>query len=110
MKNKNTRAFKVAVGILLVKDRIHQFYAQTASLERGLNEFKRKHGYCSGRPFCMNPIPEGKTSCSECLKANANPKYKKKVSEYGKLRAIEKKEEREGKKVQTKPRAKLKAA
>lgn len=88
------RKMSVAVGILLVKDRIQQFYQRCAAEERTLNDFKRKHSYCTGRPFCMNQVADDKTSCRECLKANANPTYTKKQSEYGRMRAQEKAKER----------------
>lgn len=85
---------RVAVGILLVKDRIQQYFAQCAQLERGLNDFKRKHSYCIGRPFCMNMVSDESSSCNECLKANQNPRYKKKLSAYGVMRRDERAEER----------------
>lgn len=90
-------ALKVAIGILLVKDRIQQFYAQTAALERSLNDFKKKHSYCCGRPFCMNIVKNNETTCVECRKANANPKYKKQRSQYGEMRMKERAAERAAK-------------
>lgn len=87
-------SLRIAVSILLVKDRIHQHYTQCAQQERSLNDFKRKHGYCVGRPFCMNMVKGDATSCQECLKANANPRYKRKMSLYGEMRMKERAEER----------------
>lgn len=87
-------ALKSVLSMMLVKDRIQQFYAQTAQLDKALTDFKRKHGYCGGRSFCMRYVGDGAHSCKECLKANANPKYKKKVSEYGMIRRKEREENR----------------
>lgn len=91
---------RVAVGILLVKDRIHQFYRRQAAEEALLNDFKRKHGYCIGRPFCMKPVADGVQTCVECRRAAASPQYKKKQSEYGRMRA----QEREAERKERKPR------
>ncbi len=87
-------SLRIAVSILLVKDRIHQYYTQCAQQERGLNDFKKKHGYCIGRSFCMTMVKGDATSCAECLKANANPRYKRKMSLYGEMRMKDRAEER----------------
>lgn len=87
-------ALKSVLSLMLVKDRIQQHYAQSAALDKALTDFKRKHGYCGGRSFCMHYVGEEAHSCKECLKANANPKYKKKVSEYGMIRRKEKEADR----------------
>lgn len=92
-----TGALKSVMGVMRVKDRIQLFYQQTARLESELNAFKQEHGYCVGRPFCMTYVGqlEGrKRSCSACAKANASPRYKRKVSEYGRIRRKEREEER----------------
>lgn len=93
------------VGLLLVKEQIRRHYAQVAQLDRQLTDFKRKHGYCGGRPFCMTVTGPEVHSCKACLKANANPKYAKQISEYGRMRRKEREEERR-KKPAKKPRRK----
>lgn len=80
----------IAVGILLVKGRIQSYYATAARLEADLSAFKAKHGYCAGRPYCMNQVSEEGGLCVDCKKERGNPKYKKRVSEYGKMRRKEK--------------------
>lgn len=99
------RALHIATSILLVKDRIQQYYVQQAQLEASLNTYKRKHGYCSGRPFCMHPVKDDEITRKDCKHANANPQYKKKQSDYGRMRAKERADERE-KKEKSKPRKK----
>lgn len=88
-------ALKAVMSLNRVKDRIQLFYKQSAGLEGDLNAFKEEHGYCIGRPFCMNYTGSAKKrTCSACAKANANPRYKKQISEYGKLRRKERAEEK----------------
>ncbi len=94
MKPKRTGALKSVLSLMLVKDRIQQFYSQSAQLDKALTDFKRKHGYCGGRAFCMHYVGDEVHSCKECLKSAANPKYKKQVSEYGMIRRKEKEADR----------------
>jgi hypothetical protein len=94
-----TGALKEVLNVMRVKDRIQLFYRQAARLESDLNAFKEEHGYCVGRPFCMEYVgaQAKKRTCSACSKANANPRYKKQVSEYGRLRRKERAEEKRAK-------------
>ncbi len=99
-------ALKSVISLMLVKDRVQQHYAQAAALDKSLTDFKRKHGYCGGRSFCLHYVGDEAHSCKDCLKANANPKYKKKVSEYGMIRRKEKEADRKsGARVKAKRRA-----
>ncbi len=87
-------ALKSVLSLMLVKDRIQQFYAQSAQLDKALTEFKRKHGYCGGTAYCMHYVGDEAHSCKDCLKQAANPKYKKRISEYGMIRRKEKEADR----------------
>lgn len=94
MATKRSGALKSVLSLMLVKDRIQQHYVQQAALDKALTDFKRKHGYCGGRSFCMHYVGDEVHSCKDCLKAAANPKYKKQVSEYGMIRRKEKEAEK----------------
>ncbi len=82
------------VGLLLVKEQIRRHYVQVAHLDRQLTDFKRSHGYCGGRPFCMTVTGSEVHSCKACLKANSEHKYKRQMSDYGRMRQKERQEER----------------
>lgn len=82
------------VGVALVKDRIQAHYAQVAVQKQVVLDFKRKHGYCGGTIGCMENTGAEQHSCDACLEANANPRYKKRVTDYGRMRAKEKDEQK----------------
>jgi len=84
----------VATGILLVKDRIEQYYKQEAQLRAGLNEYKTKRGYCAGATSCMQQVSADQRLCRDCQHDKDNPRYKRRQSEYGKIRQREREAER----------------
>ena len=106
-----TSSLRVATSILLVKDRIQQYYAQDAQLRASLNKYKAKHGYCQGQASCMTTVKPGVRLCEECERNHLNPRYKRKLSEYGRIRMKEREEERKKKAVKkTKAKPEKKAA
>jgi hypothetical protein len=78
-----------------VMDRIRAAYQARSHIDMELKRFKRKHGYCGGGPSCMTYTGQNVEMCSPCRKAIRNPRYKRKPTEYGKLRSKEREEARE---------------
>lgn len=89
-----TARIRIATSILLVKDRIQQYYAQDAQHRAALNKYKEKHGYCQGAISCMMNVNHDERLCKECLKQSENPQYRRRQSEYGRIRERERAEER----------------
>jgi hypothetical protein len=88
--------FSEIVHKMVIKDRVQRFYALAAHEKAALVKFKREHGYCGGSPSCMEYTGE-ETLCRHCKHQAANPKYKRPVWEYGKIRAKERETERAAK-------------
>lgn len=107
MRRRVTGALKEVLNVMRVKDRIQLFYQQTARLEGDLNAFKEQHGYCVGRPFCVTFVgaQAKRRTCVSCAKANANPRYKRQASEYGRIRRKERAEEKRAKEGKQRTRA-----
>lgn len=84
-------AVRGAVNLMIIKARIEHFYKQCAHLDADLAEYKRAHGYCGGRPFCMealNPMQSFKT-CRECREAERSHTGTRRQSKYGAMRQRE---------------------
>lgn len=86
-------ALRTAVDVIVIKERIQYTLQQQARLEADLRKFKRSRGYCGGERTCM-VFTGDKHTCKTCLDHYYHPHYRKRVTEYGKIRAREKAEER----------------
>lgn len=80
---------------MVIKDRIQRAYANHANEMMALKKFKREHGYCGGSPSCLEFTGGDTRLCARCKKAESNPRSKRPVYEYGKIRSTERKKERE---------------
>jgi len=89
--------FAAITGGAIVQDRIIAFFQGVWQLEKTLANFKVAHGYCGGFPNCTAYVgknPKHK-ACSKCRKQANNPKRSNRVSEYGKMRRQQRKEQSE---------------
>jgi hypothetical protein len=92
----NLREIKSITGMVLIKDRVQSHFHEIAMREATLRKFKRAHGYCGGRPFCLAFTGEDNL-CPVCLTEQRNlaagvTRYKRNPSAYGTIRAKERKE------------------
>lgn len=91
-------------GAAVIADRIHQAYSNVAAIITALQRAKRADGYCGGEPSCVVYLGEkckaGRdTLCSKCrlnarMRREGVTKFKKTYSEYGKLRAKQREQEK----------------
>lgn len=92
----NLTDLKVLTGALLIRDRIEAHFDQVYQSEKALRLFKLRHGYCTGRPFCMTHMGDSLNSiCNACLRSAQNPKRSNQHSEYGMLQLQKRKAEKE---------------
>lgn len=92
-KTQTLGEFKDIVDKMLVKDHIQAFYARAAREQVALRQYKRSVGYCAGSPSCMEFTGEA-ALCPRCKKTALNPRYKRPVWEYGRIREQERAQER----------------
>lgn len=62
----NMGEIKSITGMVLIKDRVQQHFHSIAMQEATLRKFKRAHGYCGGRPFCLAWTGSEQNLCSTC--------------------------------------------
>jgi hypothetical protein len=87
-------------GAVLMKDKIYGFFKATAKHATEVKRFKRSQGYCGGEVACLAYVGHNQTICEGCsnlarlrrqnLKEHGR---KMRVSDYGRMRAQERKEE-----------------
>jgi hypothetical protein len=107
------RDMESLTGAVLVKERIYQ-YAQLEAREKAqVKAYKRRHGYCGGRVTCLEYVGPNRTLCSACAAEQAayndeayarrraktqgerGPERRTRVTEYGAMRAEDRRLERE---------------
>lgn len=95
----NVTDLKEVTGMILIKDRVQQYYSEDAHKRTTLRRFKRANGYCGGDVWCLAFTGPDKSLCPTCHKhmqnlRNGVVKYKRGVSAYGQLRKRERAEEK----------------
>lgn len=99
-KKLNLVDLEAITGAVLIKDRIYGFYQRAAKEETQVRRFKRSHGYCGGRIYCLAYVgKEGETLCRQCKRELAAQRggegRKNNRSAYGRMRLEERRQLRE---------------
>ena len=87
-------------GAVMMKDKIYEFFKVTAKHATEVKRFKRSQGYCGGEVACLAYVGMNQTICEGCSNVEKQRRQRRKtegrtvrVSDYGKMRAQERKEE-----------------
>jgi hypothetical protein len=92
-------------GAILIKDRISTYFKNAAREETEVRRYKRTQGYCGGYVACLAFVGMNQSMCTECARvAREHAKRQRngtsrttRQSEYGRMRAEERRIEREEK-------------
>lgn len=104
----DVRDMEAITGSVLVKERVYMALQVQAREAAEARRYKAKHGYCTGRLTCLTYVGKTRSVCGPCaaeraeysqeaaLRLKGGAERRTRQSEYGSMRAEDRRRDREG--------------